>query len=376
MPNIEDVARRAGVAASTVSHVINGTRFVSEETKAAVQKAIAATGYVPNILARSLARSRTNTIGLALSAVSNPHFMNLIYAIEAECIARNWLLVLADTRENPDHELESVRRLHQQRVDGLILATCGDQNAKSLGYLSEKNLPTVLVDRLVSPSFSQVGVENTEAMKQLVNHLFSLGHRQIAMIAGRPHVATTFERVNGYQQALMANGISLDDRLIHDGSDDAASFVQLLSLRPAPTSIIAGNNRSMIRLMQVLHMQNRRVPQDLAVVGFDDFEWADCFSPRLTVIAQPIEQIAKRAVSLLADRIENDDARPQTFRLEPKLVIRESCGSGQTPEPSSAKRSRSSSGIIMGQRKSDPVKGRKRSQAQSSQNRRDMQQLK
>ena len=328
MATIEDVAKRAGVAGSTVSHVINGTRFVSETTKAAVQAAIAATGYVPNTLARALARSRTNMIGAALSAVSNPQFMDLIYAIEAECTARNWLVLFADTKEDPAHELECVRRLHQQRVDGIVLATCGNQEGSSLTYLLEQNVPAVLVDRLVNRKFSQVGAENRRAMRQLVDHLAGLGHRRIAMIAGRPHVATTFERVEAYRRALEANGIGADDKLIHDGSDEEASFTRLLSLRPPPTAIIAGNNRSMIRLMQVLHTLGRPVPKDLAVVGFDDFDWADCFSPRLTVIAQPIGNIAKRAIQLLERRIDNENTPPKTIRLRPRLIVRESCGSG------------------------------------------------
>jgi LacI family transcriptional regulator len=140
---IEDVARRAGVAISTVSHVINGTRFVSESTKIAVQSAIAATGYIPN----SLARSRTNTIGIALSATCNPHFMNLIYAIAAQCSTRDWMTLLADTQEDPEVETKSVRQLHQRRVDGIILATCGDENSQSLSYLAQNRVPTVLVDR-------------------------------------------------------------------------------------------------------------------------------------------------------------------------------------------------------------------------------------
>jgi LacI family transcriptional regulator len=324
---IEDVARRAGVAISTVSHVINGTRFVSEPTKAAVESAIAATGYIPNSLARSLARSRTNTIGIALSAVSNPHFMNLIYAIEAQCSARDWMVLLADTQEDHDVELRSVRKLHQRRVDGLILATCGDENSKSLSYLAQNRVPTVLVDRLVSSRFSQVGVENKHAIKQLVDHLFNLGHRRIAMIAGRPHVSTTFERVNAYKKALRMNELEVDESLVHDGSEDPASFARLFALKSPPTAIIAGNNRSMIRLMQVLHLAGLQVPRDIAVVGFDDFEWADCFLPRLTVIAQPIEEIAKRAVSLLADCIEMPDTKHQTLRIKPKLIVRESCGS-------------------------------------------------
>jgi LacI family transcriptional regulator len=324
---IGDVARQAGVAISTVSHVINGTRFVSEETTMAVEKAIVATGYIPNSLARSLARSRTNTIGVALSGTSNPYFMDLVYAIAAECTSRKWMTLIADTKEDPDVEEKSVRQLHEHRVDGIILATCGDENSRSLAYLQQNRVPTVLVDRLVSRRFSQVGVENKHAMTQLVEHLYKLGHRRIAMIAGRPHVATTLERVNAYKRTLRGHGLRLDEALVHDGSDDTASFDKLFALKPPPTAILAGNNRSMIRLMQYLHSAGLRVPRDIAVVGFDDFEWADYFHPRLTVIAQPIEAIAKRAISLLAASIEDPEVKPQTLHIKPKLIVRESCGS-------------------------------------------------
>jgi LacI family transcriptional regulator len=324
---IDDVARQAGVAISTVSHVVNGTRFVSEATRIAVEQAIIATGYIPNSLARSLARSRTNTIGIALSGTSNPYFMELAYALAAECTPRKWMTLLADTKEDPDAEEKSVRQLHERRVDGIILATCGDENSRSLAYLEQNRVPTVLVDRLVSRRFSQVGVENKHAMKQLVEHLYSLGHRRIAMIAGRPHVATTFERVNAYKQTLLSHGLPVDEALIHDGSEDAKSFDRLLTLKRPPTAILAGNNRSMMRLMQYLHTAGLHVPRDIAVVGFDDFEWAGFFHPRLTVIAQPIEAIAKRAIALLATCIETPDAKHQTFHIKPKLVVRESCGS-------------------------------------------------
>jgi LacI family transcriptional regulator len=326
---IEDVARQAGVAISTVSHVINGTRFVSEQTTMAVERAIAATGYIPNSLARSLARSRTNTIGIALSATSNPHFMELVYAIGAECTPRKWMTLLADTKEDPDVEEKSVRQLHERRVDGIILATCGDGNSRSLAYLEQNRVPTVLLDRLVSRRFSQVGVENKRAIKQLVDHLYNLGHRRIAMIAGRPHVATTFERVNAYKTTLRSHGVTIDDTLIHDGSEDPESFDRLFALKPPPTAILAGNNQSMMQLMRYLHSAGLLVPRDIAVVGFDDFEWAEYFHPRLTVIAQPIEAIAKRAVSLLAACIDAPDTKRQTIHIKPKLVIRESCGSAR-----------------------------------------------
>ena len=326
---IDDVAREAGVAISTVSHVINGTRFVSDATKLAVEKAIVATGYIPNSLARSLARSRTNTIGIAISGTSNPYFMDLVYAIAAECTTRTWMTLLADTKEDPDVEETSVRHLHQHRVDGVILATCGDENSRSLAYLEQNRVPTVLVDRLVSRRFNQVGVENKQAIKQLVEHLYKLGHRRIAMIAGRPHVATTFERVNAYKRTLRDHGLPVDETLIHDGSEDAESFRRLFGLKRPPTAILAGNNRSMMRLIQYLHTVGLQVPSNIAVVGFDDFEWADYFHPRLTVIAQPIETIAKRAILLLAAAIENPDVKRQTLHIKPKLVIRESCGSAR-----------------------------------------------
>ncbi len=328
-PTIEDVARRAGVATSTVSHVINETRFVSEPTRRAVERAIAATGYIRNSLARSLARSRTNTIGIALSPTSNPHFIELVYAISAECTQRKWMTLLADTKEDPDVEEKSVRQLHEHRVDGIILATCGDENSRSLAYLERNRVPTVLIDRLVSRRFSQVGVENKRAIKQLVDHLYNLGHRRIAMIAGRPHVATTFERVNAYKTTLRNHGVTIDDALIHDGREDPESFHRLFASKPPPTAILAGNNQSMLQLMRYLHSAGLQVPRDIAVVGFDDFDWAEYFHPRLTVIAQPIEAIAKHAVSLLGERINAPDTQRQTLHIRPKLVIRESCGSAR-----------------------------------------------
>jgi LacI family transcriptional regulator len=311
----------------------NGTRFVSEETKLAVEKAIVATGYIPNSLARSLARSRTNTIGIALSGTSNPYFMELVYAIAAECTTREWMTLLADTKEDPDVEEKSVRQLHQNRVDGVVLATCGDENSRSLAYLEQNRVPTALVDRLVSRRFNQVGVENKRAIKELVEHLYNLGHRRIAMIAGRPHVATTFERVEAYKRTLRDHGLPVDEAMIHDGSEEAESFHRLLALKLPPTAILAGNNRSMMRLMQYVHTTGLRVPRDIAVVGFDDFEWADYFHPRLTVIAQPIEAIAKRAIALLAARIEDPEVKPQTLHIKPKLIVRESCGSASRRIP-------------------------------------------
>jgi LacI family transcriptional regulator len=330
---LADVARVAGVAASTVSHVINGTRFVSDETREAVLRAISETGYTPNTLARSLARSgvSTGTVGIALSAASNPYFMNLIHAVEGELTALGKMVFLADTREVAARELDVVRSLHQRRVDGIILAPSGGSREHALHYLMQNKVPTVLVDRCVAPEFTQIGVENTLAIHQLVDHLAGLGHHHIGMIGGQAGIATTIERVTAYKRALALHKHPFDPSFLLTSSESVAEardgLSKMLRLRKRPTAIIAGNNQSMIGIMQALHHHNVKVPEEMAVVGFDDFEWADCFHPRLTVIAQPFERIARIAVQLLVKTMDNHMAKPRTIRLKPTLIIRDSCGS-------------------------------------------------
>jgi LacI family transcriptional regulator len=330
---LADVARVAGVAPSTVSHVINGTRFVSEETREVVLQAITATAYTPNTLARSLARSGigTGTVGIALSAASNPYFMNLIHAIEGELTALGKMVFLADTREAPARELDVVRSLHQRRVDGIILAPCGGSKEHALRYLMQNKVPTVLVDRCVAPEFTQVGVENAQAIRRLVDHLTRLGHQHIGMIGGQAGIATTIERVTAFKRALGLHRHPFDPSALVTSSESVAeardALSRMLQLRKRPTAIIAGNNQSMIGIMQALHHHGVTVPEEMAVVGFDDFEWADCFHPRLTVIAQPFERIAQMAAQLLVETMENRMPKPRTIRLKPALIIRDSCGS-------------------------------------------------
>ncbi len=333
MTTLADVARVAGVAPSTVSHVINGTRFVSEETREAVLQAISATAYTPNTLARSLARSGigTGTVGVALSAASNPYFMNLIHAIEGELTALGKMVFLADTREEPMRELDVVRSLHQRRVDGIILAPCGGSKDHALPYLTQNKIPTVLVDRCVAPEFTQIGVENAQAIRRLVDHLTSLGHLRIGMIGGQAGIATTIERVSAYQRALRLHKLPSETSYLAVSSESVTeardALRAMLRLPKRPTAIIAGNNQSMIGIMQALHGAGVSVPEEMAVVGFDDFEWADCFHPRLTVIAQPFERIAQLAGRLLVETMSNRMPKPQTIRLKPTLIIRDSCGS-------------------------------------------------
>ena len=235
MGTMADVALRAGVSISTVSHVLNGTRKVSPATVRAVEDAVQAVGYTPNILARALARSTTNTIGLALSAVSNHYFSEIVRAIEAECTRHGLMILLTDTHDDPAYELKVVQALHQRRVDGIVLAPAADPEQRVLRYLADNRLPTVLIDRLVSDRFDQIGVENKRATIELVHHLIGHGHRRIGLVSGLDGLATTMERVDGYRAALRAAGLPFDPDLVQSGGsivDPArAACRHLLELR-------------------------------------------------------------------------------------------------------------------------------------------------
>ncbi|PMU46747.1 LacI family transcriptional regulator, partial [Pseudomonas sp. GP01-A6] len=181
MATMEDVARIAGVSTSTVSHVLNGTRKVSPDTVQAVQDAIRQVGYIPNTLARSLARSTTNTIGVAISALSNHYFSETVHAIETECAKHGYMMLFVDTHDDPEQELRVVTTLHHRRVDGILLAP--STGSLALEYLQANQVPAVLVDRMMCDRFDQVGVENTLSTQVLVAHLIEHGHQRIGFIS-------------------------------------------------------------------------------------------------------------------------------------------------------------------------------------------------
>ncbi|MGY2685813.1 LacI family DNA-binding transcriptional regulator [Pseudomonas tolaasii] len=328
MVTMDDVASRAGVSTSTVSHVLNGTRKVSPATVQAVQQAIQALGYIPNTLARSLARSSTSTIGVAISALSNHYFSETVHAIETECAKHRYMMLFVDTHDDPEQELRVVTALHHRRVDGILLAP--STGSQALEYLQANEMPTVLVDRMMSERFDQVGVENTQSTQALVTHLIEHGHWRIGFIAGRPGLGTTDERVAGYRAALQAAGLAFDAQLLVNGGSNSeparVATAQLLALAVPPTAIMAGNNLMTLGAMHALRDARIEVPGQMALVGFDDFDWADFFVPRLTLIAQPVKELGARAVQLLLQRMAAPAAPTQSVRLAPCLQVRNSCG--------------------------------------------------
>lgn len=330
MATMATVAAEAGVSITTVSHVLNGTRRVNEKTSARVHAAIERTGFRPNSIARALAGARTRSIGLAMSGISNPYFMDVIAAIEAEAADHGYALLLGDTHDEPEKELQMVQELVLRRVDGLLIAPSPGADANVLRYLSTQTVPTVLVDRFLPVDLDQVGTENEEPTAQLVEHLVDLGHRRIGLVAGLADMSTTDERIRGYRTALHRRGLPVDEGLITVGRIPYApahpAVERLLDGHDPATALVVGSNSMTIRVLRALRERGLTVPDDLALVAFDDFEWSDLFHPRLTVIAQPTREIGSQAVKLLLSRLDEPHRAPQSLRLPATFVHRDSCG--------------------------------------------------
>lgn len=334
MATMAEVARQAGVSVSTVSHIVNETRFVKEDTKQRVMEAIRRTGYTHNTVARSLATQSTQTLGLAISAMSNFYFADIVGAMEAAARAAGYTLLLVDTHDDPAEELQVIQALHQRRVDGILYAPSTDSDGAALQYLADLDVPCVLVDRCAWNRFDQIGSENVRATARLTSHLAKHGHERIAFVSGQPRVRTFAERAEGYRRGMADAGLSCDESIMASGppgANFAAEIVnRFLEARRPPTAIVTANNHLSIETLRVLRERGLTVPDDIALTVFDDFEWADLFHPTLTAMAQPIEAIGSGAVSLLLERMADPTRAVRTIRLDPGFVHRESCGCGAT----------------------------------------------
>ncbi|SBT90580.1 transcriptional regulator, LacI family [Streptomyces sp. DI166] len=337
MATMADVARDAGVSVATVSHVLNGTRPVLPHTRQAVLDAIERLGYTPNSLARSLVTARTRSIGLAVSAISNPYFTEILQGVEAAALEHGYGLLIADPHDDPEHERKAVQLLHERRVDGMIVAPSAEPQAL-LAHLRRHSVPTVFLDRLVEdagPLFDQVCAESAEPTTRLVTHLAELGHRRIGLVAGRAGLSTTRERITGYRHGLAHAGLAHDERLVVHGDSESAGAERatdgLLSLAAPPTALVTANNAMTIGALRSLRAHGLSVPDDIALCCFDDFAWADLFTPRLTAIAQPSREIGARAVQVLLDRLAEPDRPARTVRLDCAFVHRTSCGCPEQP---------------------------------------------
>jgi LacI family transcriptional regulator len=349
MATIKDVARLAGVSIATVSATLNGTARVSESRSKRVWDAVRSSGYTPHGIARSLRTGHTRAIGLIVGDILNPFFTSLCKAIEARASEAGYIVIMLNSDENPEKELNLVKVLIEHRVAGILLAPSGHAAAYLAALSATVRIPLVLVDRqLSSNAYDAVVVDNYSAARMVTDYLIRLNHQRIAILIGRQHLWTTEQRVRGYRESLRAAKLPrhTDLELIADSQIETAYQVtqRVLNLAKRPTAIFAANNLMMLGALEAILDMGFDCPDTISLAGINDFSWSSAIRPRLTTVSQPIEEMGLLAMNTLLERIANRKAAkrqpPTTIALRPRFLIRDSCA----PRPSAGRPARLSRG--------------------------------
>jgi LacI family transcriptional regulator len=329
---IKDVARASGVSSMTVSRVINESQKVRPETRRRVEQAIAELGYVPSRLARGLSRQRTGTLAVIVPDVANPFFTQVVRAAEEVARRGGYGVILCDTRADLSVERDVVEELIAHRVEGIVIAPVSDRSTAHLRRLDEFRVPCVLVDRTL-PGVERDAVvgDSFAGAQRLVEHLIALGHRRIGLIVESNQVSTARDRRRGYEAALAAADVALDPSLVVETAVDpvggAEGMRRLLELEQPPTAVFTVNNLVALGAIEAVRGAGLEVPDDVALVCFDDIEYASRLYPFLTVLEQPAETFGTVATQLLLERIRGrGPARRHVVVLPGEFVVRKSCG--------------------------------------------------
>lgn len=331
MVTINDVAKRAGVAPITVSRVINNSGYASLETRQRVEAAVEELGYVPSGPARSLRLKRTNSIALVLTDITNPFFTTVARGVEDVASAAGYTVTYCNTDEKESKEKKNIELLLQQQVDGILLVPASSRTG-AVETIQGHDIPVVVLDRhMPEAEVDIVRCDSKQGAYQLVSYLVELGHHDIAILTGPEGTSTADDRLAGYEQASIEAGLALNRDLVFRGSFTQSSGFDMaqkaLHRNPRPTAIFAANNFIAIGAMKAIQELNFSVPDDFALVGFDDLPEALVIFPFLTVVAQPAYEMAKEATRLLLARIAGEaPVQPQEIVLPTQLVIRQSTG--------------------------------------------------
>ena len=330
---LEDVAKLAGVHRSTVSRVINDSPNVSPEARKKVKKVIQSTGYQPNAAARSLASQRSNMIGLVLprsvsSFFTDPFFPHLTQGIAFGCNNNNLSLslFLAGNREDEDKILPRISR--RGFLDG-ILIQAGRPDELLIDHLTKSNIPVVIIGRpFVSDGLSYIDIDNISAATRATQHLLDLGYQNIATIIGNHDSTVTIDRHEGFQKALAAAGRNIRPELVAEGDfSEHSGYLAMRTLLPyRPDALFCQSDIMAAGAMRANQEAGLSVPEDIAIIGFDDIPIARQLKVQLTTVKQPITKFGIKAVELLIDLIENDPKPARRVILDTEIIVRDSCG--------------------------------------------------
>ncbi|MBS0906864.1 ribose operon transcriptional repressor RbsR [Pantoea dispersa] len=324
---MKDVARLAGVSTSTVSHVINNNRFVSEQVRDRVEQAIRELNYAPSALARSLKIKQTRTIGMLLTASSNPFYSEVVRGVENSCYERGYSLILCNTEGDEERMNRSLETLMQKRVDGLLMM-CTETHLPSAEILNRyPSVPMVMMDWAPFEGRGDIIQDNALLGGELATqYLIDRGYTRIACIAGPLDKTPARLRLDGFHQAMAASGLAVPPGYVVDGDFEFQggfnAMNQLLALDPPPQAVFTSNDAMAVGVYHALYQAGLRVPQDMAVMGYDNIELARYLTPPLSTIHQPKDELGELAIDTLIHRMSDPDASQQTLVLTPELVER------------------------------------------------------
>lgn len=326
---MKDVARLAGVSTSTVSHVINNNRFVSDSVRDRVMAAVETLNYAPSALARSLKINQTQTIGMLLTASSNPFYAEVVRGVERCCYEREYSLILCNTEGDYDRLNRSLETLLQKRVDGVLLMCTENQRPLAKTLLRYPSVPIIVMDWAPFEGVSDIIKDNSLLGGDIATrHLIERGYRKIACIAGPQDKTTADNRLQGYRQAMRRAGLNIPNDYIVYGDFEFETGRQamrkLLALDERPEAVFCCNDAMAVGVYHALYQAGLSVPQDMAVVGYDDIELARYMSPPLTTIHQPKDELGELAVDTLLYRLGHPEIEPNVLVLTPELVVRQS----------------------------------------------------
>ncbi|MDQ7028014.1 MAG: LacI family DNA-binding transcriptional regulator [Anaerolineae bacterium] len=330
-PTIRDVAKLAGVAAITVSRVINNSGYTSDETRDRVERAIAELNYIPNSLSQSLRFQTTNTVALIVSDITNPFWTTITRGVEDVCNDHDLHVILCNTDEKEAKLSKYVNMLLQRQTDGFILVPTSAASINNVTTILQKHVPLVILDRqLPQVDVDIVRGDSVEGAYQLTRYLIELGHQRIAMFSGPIEISTSEQRIEGYKRALQEADIAIDDELItFSGYTEAGGRKMALhmlgNVQPTPTALFAANNFIAVGILRALYQLELRVPQDISVVSFDDLPFDTLPEPFLTVVAQAPYELGMKAAELLIGRISGERTHTEEITLPVEVIVRKSC---------------------------------------------------
>ncbi|MBF4336596.1 substrate-binding domain-containing protein [Vibrio anguillarum] len=329
MATMKDIARLAGVSTSTVSHVINKSRYVSDEIAERVNKAAQDLNYAPSALARSLKMNRTRTIGMLVTTSTNPFFGEVVKGVERSCYHKGYNLILCNTEGDSQRMQASINTLLQKRVDGLLLMCSTLEGERIDVFERYPDIPVVVMDwgPMLFPS-DKIQDNSLRGGYIATNYLIECGHKEIGCITGPLIRHQAQMRYEGYKRAVLEAGLDIYPNWIVESDFECEggyeAFNKMLAKGPLPSAIFVSNDMMAMGVINAANEKGIRIPEDLSLMGYDDIHIARFMSPALTTIHQPKYRLGKAAVDTLLARLENEALEPQIVQLEPTLVVRKS----------------------------------------------------